>query len=822
MLTGNAGNNGLYGGTQNDQLTGGDGNDTLNGGSNTDTMTGGNGDDSYYIDSLTDQAIETATTGTDQVFSTATWILGANFENLTLTGSIGAAATGNDQDNVITGNNSSNMLTGLGGNDQIMADDPTNTASGGDDTLDGGTGSNTLTGGLGDDTYIVTTGTDLIVEGTDAGIDTVRSDQSITLTVNLENLTLTGTALSGTGNARDNVLTGNAGANALQGDTGADTLIGDLGNDTLNGGTGVDSMLGGLGDDTYLVDVLTDKAIEGAAAGTDVVLTTTSYTIGANIENLNATTSNGVALTGNTQSNVVTGNVGADTVLGGSGNDSLIGGAGSDILNGETGVDTMAGGTEGDEYHVDSVFDRTVELLGQGTDLVISSVDWTLMDNTENLTLSGVTGLTGIGNGLANLIIGNTGGNVLNGLGGADDLRGGGGNDTLNGGDGADIMSGGVGNDLYLLDPTLDTIVELAGEGTDQIKSSVTYTLLDNFENLTLSGSVDLNGTGNGVANILSGNGAANQLTGLGGNDTIIAGDGADTLDGGTGVDSMAGGVGADTYLVDVAGDMVIETSARQIDSVLSLVTYTLGTNVENLTLQGININGTGNASSNTLIGSSGINVLTGLGGNDRLEGLDGNDTLNGGTGNDDMFGGNGDDLYVVNASRDDVSETGTGVDRVESSASFTLGLNLENLTLTGGNTINATGNSLANTIIGNTGANKIEGLAGNDILTGGGGADRFIFNSEAVGVDTITDFNGLVSGVAEGDKLVFEQSALVGSFVYVGAGDFSGGSNNTEARIQGSDLIIDLDGDEVGDITIQLTGLVDESQLTTLDFLFL
>lgn len=168
---------------------------------------------------------------------------------------------------------------------------------------------------------------------------------------------------------------------------------------------------------------------------------------------------------------------------------------------------------------------------------------------------------------------------------------------------------------------------ELAGEGIDSVTSSVSYSLADNIENLTLSGSAAISATGNASDNVLTGNSGANSLVGGAGNDT---------LNGGSGADSVLGGAGDDTYVVDNALDVVTELSSEGVDVVRSNRTYVLGANLENLSLIGTgNLSGTGNELDNMLTGTSGANVLTGGAGNDTLNGLTGKDSLVGGTGND-------------------------------------------------------------------------------------------------------------------------------------------------------------------------------------------
>jgi Ca2+-binding RTX toxin-like protein len=177
-------------------------------------------------------------------------------------------------------------------------------------------------------------------------------------------------------------------------------------------------------------------------------------------------------------------------------------------------------------------------------------------------------------------------------------------------------------------------VIELAGQGTDLVTATVTYTLAANVDNLALSGSAAIYGTGNGDANRLTGNGANNTLTGLGGNDTLIGGSGADT---------MIGGLGDDTYVVDSASDVVTEVAGQGTDTVqTTLSSYTMAGNVEALVFTNSAAHsGTGNTLANTLIGNGAANVLNGG---------DGADQLHGGAGADQLTGGNGSDRFYFDS----------------------------------------------------------------------------------------------------------------------------------------------------------------------------
>lgn len=372
---------------------------------------------------------------------------------------------------------------------------------------------------------------------------------------------------------------------------------------------------------------------------------------------------------------------------------------------------------------------------------------------TNNIAIAYNTTIENAVGGAGNdTIIGNAANNVLSGGAGTDRLEGGLGNDTLDGGTGNDVMIGGLGNDTYVIDSAGDVVTELLNGGTDTLVTTATYTLGAGYiENLTLAGSGNINGTGNTGNNWLAGNAGDNALSG---------GFGNDTLDGSAGNDTLIGGFGNDTYIVDAPGDTIVELAAGGIDTVKAASNYTIGLNLENLTLTGSgDVNATGNAVNNVLTGNSGSNVL------------------DGGLGNDTMTGGAGNDTYIVNAFYDRITElAGGGTDTVLSSVGITLGLNVENLTLTGSANLMGNGNVLDNVMTGGNGTDRLNGMFGNDTLlggvgndflngglgndwlqggagsdslTGGTGNDVFRFDLEAGALtrDTITDFAALGFG---------------------------------------------------------------------------
>jgi serralysin len=163
----------------------------------------------------------------------------------------------------------------------------------------------------------------------------------------------------------------------------------------------------------------------------------------------------------------------------------------------------------------------------------------------QNISIAyGTTIENATGGGGDDLIIGNGVDNVLLGNAGNDMIEGRLGNDTINGGVGADSMLGGAGNDFYFVDNIGDSVVELGGEGTDTVSSSISYTLTDNVDNLILTGSAT-DGTGNALDNLITGDSISNHLNGGAGNDRLVGGDGVDFLTGGAGNDIFVGEINA-------------------------------------------------------------------------------------------------------------------------------------------------------------------------------------------------------------------------------------------------------------------------------------
>jgi Ca2+-binding RTX toxin-like protein len=795
--SGNALANLIEGAGGNDLLQGGGGNDTLRAGTGHDTIDGGAGADRVgVLGNVADYTVSRASQSDTLLENTATGehLLIRNVETLVF----------------LDGDRTVAQLTeslSSPGNDVL-------TDSQGRDYLDGGAGADTMSGGLGDDVYVVDTAQDVVVEQVGQGVDTVRiafgEAGAYVLAANVEHaVVVTPYAITLTGNALDN---------SLQGNAGADVLNGGAGNDTLEGMGGADVLAGGSGNDSYRVTVAGVVVNEAAAQGTDTVITTlATYTLAANLENLQYQGGSGFAGTGNELANVIHGGGGDDTLSGGAGNDSIAGGLGSDSVDGGAGQDTVyLAGNFADWTRSRS--SATVTVLSNAHAGVDAS-DGTPVAAT--VTLFNVEyvffgdGLRTIAEVQANLtsdandkLTGGAGDDVLDGAAGADSLVGLDGNDTLNGGSGNDSMTGGGGDDVYLVDALGDVVTEAANGGVDTVRTGLaSYTLGANLEHLTYTGAATFTGNGNALANALHGGEAGARLDGAAGDDTLTGGAGDDSLLGGDGNDALrtAGGVdvadgGAGSDVLTVLGNFNDYTRSRPSATDLLLVNLVTG---ERITVRNIE----------SIVFADGAKTLTEAqvnlpgAGNDLLIGGGGNDTLSGGAGSDSMRGGAGDDLYLIDVATDVVTElVAEGVDTVNvgfaTAATYVMTANLENATLTvAGVAAGITGNELDNVLTGNTAANALSGGAGNDTLDGGAGSDKLTGGS-GDDVYLVADAGDVVIELAaEGVDTVkttvatLVLAANVENLVYTGAAAFTGTGNALDNIITGGNKGAKLDG---------------------------
>ncbi|MDX2158736.1 MAG: cadherin domain-containing protein, partial [Hyphomicrobiaceae bacterium] len=316
-LSGEGGNDTLLGGAGNDSLVGGAGDDFVYGEAGIDTLRGGAGSDIYILDSAEDVVIEDAGSEIDGVVALVSALtLPTNVESMTLFDGV-VGGIGNDAANSLVGNTIGNSLDGVGGNDTLAGD-------AGNDTLNGGAGADTMIGGLGNDTFYIDHAGDIVTEALNQGSDIVRATVSKSLAANLETLILDSTAhLNGAGNEL------------------ANTLIGNSGNNVLDGRVGADRMFGHAGNDTYVVDNVGDVVGEVAGNGIDTVRSSTTYTLGNEVEKLLLLGSANINGTGNGLANAIVGNTGSNRLDGAAGNDSLTGGLGLDYLTGGLGNDNF-------------------------------------------------------------------------------------------------------------------------------------------------------------------------------------------------------------------------------------------------------------------------------------------------------------------------------------------------------------------------------------------------------------------------------------------------------------------------------------------------
>ncbi len=660
----------------------------------------------------------------------------------------------------IDGGLDDDRLFGEAGNDRLLGGT-------GADYLDGGAGDDTMDGGADNDSLYDVSGKNYFIgrEGND---------------------TLTGTG----------IFEGGVGNDYITGSTGADTYLFNIGDGqdiVFESGSGADTLIFGDGiqrTDIYLRQEGLDMVLEvGGSTDNQIIfkgwfdnnskrIESVHFADGSVLNSAQLVPTATVAKTGTNSDDSMEGTIGIDIMSAYAGNDTLWGYGGDDELNGGTGADVMYGGQGDDAYIVDNPLDQVIELQGEGTDIVYSSINWTLGGNVENLSLGGSTNIIGTGNDLNNRLVGSSGDNTLLGLGGNDYLAGKAGNDTLIGGSGADIYAFGRGDGADLIvenDSTplvydqlqfgdfiniyqvwfvkngVDLVVSIIGT-TDKVTIKNWYndtsTHVERFQtvdgkilsdaqvDMLVAAMAEFEPPALGVttlpANYMQTLAAVidqawlTRIQGTDSNDTLTGTGGNDFIDGGEGADMMTGGQGNDTYYVDNTGDVVKEEENQGNDTVFSSINgYTLTAHVENLTLLGnLDLNGNGNNL---------VNLLTGN---------DGNNVLDGAANADTMIGGKGDDTYIVDNTGDVIIEQeNEGNDTVVSSINYVLGAPLENLILSGNAGV-GTGNNGNNILTGNSGNNTLNGGAGNDTLVGGLGDDTYLFGRGG-GTDTIVEAGG-------------------------------------------------------------------------------
>ncbi|MDQ0423557.1 Ca2+-binding RTX toxin-like protein [Peteryoungia aggregata LMG 23059] len=781
--------------------------------------------------------VEEGDAGTDEVRVVASYTLGANLENLTHVGTGNVTLTGNEANNVIVSGVGNQNLLGGAGDDELRAGagDDVLTGGAGADLLDGGAGfdyarylgstavridlkTGLHTGEAENDTFVSIEGfigssfADTFVSGAEmvsfdgsAGVDTVDYSSSmaaVTVSLGAAGVTTTGVGGDAQGDQLVNI----------------ETVIGSAFNDTLSSAIAGHSLMGGAGNDVYIIGASTVTVTEAANGGVDEVRTSTGpYTLGQNLENLTYTGTANVTLTGNDLNNIITSGDGNQILVGGAGDDQLIGGNGNDTLRGDAGNDTLLGGADNDiliggagadTLNGGAGFDnasyagaaavainlKTSVHTGEAANdtfvgiegYIGSSFADTFVSGAEMVVFDGAAGVDTVdySSSMAAVTVSlGAAGVTTTGVGGdaqgdqlvnIETVIGSAFNDTLSSAIAGHSLMGGAGNDVYIIGASTVTVTEAANGGVDEVRTSTgPYTLGQNLENLTYTGTANVTLTGNDLNNIITsgdgnqilvGGAGDDQLIGGNGNDTLRGDAGNDTLLGGADNDILTGGAGADTLnggagfdYASYAGSSAVtinlktgvHTGEAANDTFVGIEGY-IGSTAADSFVSGSEValfDGDGgvdtvdysssSAAVTVSLGAAGV-TTTGVGGDaqgdqyldiERVVGSAFNDTLSSAVSGHTLVGGAGNDIYVVGHAGVTVTEaTDAGTDEVRTTlATYTLGANLENLTYTGGTTATLTGNSANNVISGGGGNQTMSGGAGDDQLLGGAGDDILI-----------------------------------------------------------------------------------------------
>ena len=639
-LYGGAGNDSLYGGLGDDVLDGGDHDDFLVGDEGNDRLFGGGGADELQGNAGDDLLMGEA--GNDRLFgyvgNDVLW--GGDGDDVL----VGFSPTNDAKQSLSAGETDDDIIYGGNGNDYALGGLGNDTLYGeaGNDDLEGGAGNDFLYGGDGMDRLFGQVGNDVLYGGD--GDDLLMG-------------------FTASNEAKQTLNSGETDNDWLYGGAGSDRLVGGLGNDYLDGGAGADEMEGGQGDDTYVVNSVNDSILEFKGQGYDRVISSTTYLLNANIEELRLLEGFDIHGTGNALDNL------------------LIGNSRDNILDGVTGADRMIGGAGNDTYFVDNLGDETVELANEGTDTVQASISHTLADNVENIILLDFSKAErGTIDGQASLVYGYPKANELDYMQGDAEptfrgtcaltsianLLSQADRPTTEG----EVLRVAIDNNWAVQDPELPAYQRGGSNYVQQQAILNSYGIRnDLIVGYNEAGTANLLRSGRGVLQAVNAgalwddpayndNGAINHmvtLTGVAYSETsgellgfYIADSGREK------VSDMTRFVGLEQFrrAANVAGGYAI---------------YTL----EPLKLWDEDINATGNAQDNLLVGNRGDNLLSGGAGNDTLEGQGGNDVLDGGLGADTLSGGAGGDTYMFGRGygHDTIIENDTNVsslDRVQ------------------------------------------------------------------------------------------------------------------------------------------------------------
>ncbi len=850
-MNGTSGNDALYGYAGNDTLNGLDGNDFLIGGAGTDSYNGGNGTDivDYSYDTV-GWTINLSTNQATQAAITETFV--------SIEGAYGSSAA-----DTLTGSVNSDILSGGRGDDIINAGDGNDFIEfeGNNPDYAGATdGFDAINGGLGTDTIRATFANAVI------GLSSVTGVEAITAN-GFSGVYIQGSTAANTLDFSAVALTG---IDRIDGGAGNDTITGSNANDAILGGAGDDLLNGGNGDDVFNMAGTTDgfDAVNGGAGYDKISATDFSTRIGL-------TSVTGIeAISGEGYSAYISGSSAADTldftsvvltsitrIDGGSGNDVITGSVADDVIRGSGGDDNLSGGVGNDIFEYTGTsngFDtvnggagqNSISALANSTIIGLTSISGiqaisgqtytgvyilgSANADTLNFGTVSLSAITKIDGGAGNdIVTGSVANDVILGSGGDDTLSGGDGADTfqytgttngfdtVNGGSGADTIAALAANTVIGLS-SITGVETISGGGFGNVSISGSG-LADNldFSAVTLTGIVSVDG---GVGNdIITGSAGNDVILGGADNDTLSGGIGNDTLNGGVGTNIIDGGGGTDVAQYNGnAGTFSVTLNGNGSYNVVGAGINDTLTNIENLNFT----DGTFTVASRvglglTLTGTASAETLTGGGNSDTITGLGGDDTLN---------GNGGDDLFRITGTGDgfDVVDGGLGNDTITATANnAVIGLTsvagVEAITAGGFTGVSILGSASANTLnfanVALTGITKIDGGAGNDIITGtsandtilgsggddtiaaGDGSDNIQFTGAANGFDAVDGGLGSDTIAALANSTVIGLSSLTGVEA-VTAGAFtgvtiSGSANNDTLNFGGVTLtaITKIDG---------------------------